>query len=103
MASDVDHAVTDAMRAVADAMVEFGRAAGVALEVALANMAALCQELDAAMRAAYESAGMPYGDSDVGMERWLRERARIERLRAEADEMEGWHETFAELRRRRSR
>ena len=51
----------------------------------------------------YRAAGMPYGESDEGMLRWLQDRRRIEALRLEAERIELHHATMAEIMRHRMR
>lgn len=47
----------------------------------------------------YREAGMPYGESEEGMMRWLRERAEIARLRMEAERLEKYQSGMAAFRR----
>ena len=47
----------------------------------------------------YEKAGMPYGTTDEGMWRWMRECAKAARLRREAEEIELYHRQMAMFRR----
>lgn len=49
---------------------------------------------------AYKSVGMPYGESEIGLMRWLKEMGEIQRLRDEADEMEENLHFLAQLRAR---
>lgn len=56
------------------------------------------QKVDSILWDAYEQAGCPYGQNFAGRNRWLRERAEVERLRARADEIEMWHDALVEIR-----
>jgi hypothetical protein len=53
-----------------------------------------------ALYAAYQEAGMPYGDSQEGCLRWLEERAEAQRLIAHAERIIDHHEGLAYLRKR---
>ena len=52
-----------------------------AMDVLLEHKAELYQ----AARKSYRAAGMPYGDSEQGMERWLREPEQAKRLRIDVE------------------
>ncbi len=49
-----------------------------------------------AVRQDYESAGMPYGESDEGMMRWFQERMEIVRLEREAESIRERHQMLAD-------
>lgn len=57
-----------------------------------------CKKIYAVVKDAYQQAGAPYGDSDDGMLRWVKDMSTIARLRYEANVLEARHRTLAEIR-----
>lgn len=96
------------LQAAQDALIEFGRAAQVALNAIVDALRPLMDAVAEAartvyvwMRERYHEASAPYGDTDDGMLRWLRELLDVERLRREAQVILDRQQFLAELRAQR--
>lgn len=59
----------------------------------------LCEAFSDYLWTAYTEAGMPYGETSVGMWKWARECIKIEGLRREAESMEINHRQMVAFRR----
>lgn len=73
------------------------------VETMIQMLAAIFDEAHTRVWNAYQQAGAPYGESDAGMWRWLRELREIKRARARADALEQYHRDLARTRATRRR
>lgn len=99
--TDTDRqAQAEAMRLALD------RAAGAAAPVFLDGgqaVVAAWRRSEPQVRAAYMAAGAPFGPTDEGLWRWLRDGAVIDRLRAEPDLTATWQQVRERLNEHTSR
>jgi hypothetical protein len=56
------------------------------------SMAEIITKVAETVHTAYIEDGAIYGDTHAGLMRWIEEKGKIARLRAEADELEQYHE-----------
>jgi hypothetical protein len=81
-----------------DSMTRMALAMRPAMQKLGERFATAAKLLDKAMWTAYRQSGAIYGDTRDGRARWLEEMAKIQRLRAEADEIETWHASARALK-----
>ena len=94
MTPEQAQAINDAFRDMAKAILPPLRRLG-------EQIAVVGQRIEEITDDAYRKAGQPFGESSESKWRWLRECARAEQLRAEADEIESWHRALALIREKR--
>ena len=68
-----------------------------ALAPAMQHMLTFLQQLHAAGWQAYRNAGMPYGETEAGMQRWLEEDMQARRLAADAERIREHHAMLADF------
>lgn len=56
------------------------------------------ETISAALWQAYRDEGAIYGDTQEGLQRWMDEQMKINRLRAEADRLEQYHEGLRQFK-----
>ena len=95
----MDNEVLECWEQMRGAIIEFGQALVESVGLMIEAMTPAVNAIWEACREAYRAAGMPYGESDDGMMRWLREVGEIDRLRWEAERLEEHHRGMADFRR----
>ena len=79
---------------------DFFQRVGKALQPTFEAYLKLAQDIHDALHTAYLEDGAIYGDTHEGLMRWLEECGKINRLRAEAERLEQYHEGMRQFKQR---
>ena len=90
----------ESFQAFQQSLLDFGEALTTTLTPTLEAFAESARQFYAICWRIYRAAGMPYGESDEGMIRWLKERAMAEQMLLRAEAIMAHHRTLAMLRER---
>lgn len=93
----------DALKGFVDATAKLGDAMVKALTPVMESIRDVCKVLHTTCWNNYRNAGMPYGETEEGMLRWMREIAEIHNMRFQADRLESNHKLYARLRAKRDK
>ena len=88
----------EALRQLGEACQQAGEVIAAALQPLMEAISELAVKFMEWVRGVYREAGMPYGDTDDGMLRWLREVCEAARLKREAIRIRERHEMLVEMR-----
>lgn len=81
-----------------DAILTFGRAVSSQLAPLLQQIGIATQMIYEAFWQSYREAGMPYGETEEGLLRWMKEVGEVERMQMESERILAHHQMLANFR-----